>query len=503
MLGYSPSSDQFEHFDFRELPIGVYMTSLDGRIIVANQIVRQMLELPLEGVLNANILDYYINPSDREAVINEAIQLAQQGKYVDRSILHLRIGKRELYIEDYCRILQDQEGQVIGFAGCMVDVTSDFDSKQHEKQLQDRIEELRFDIGRILHANTSTLLMVKQTLDAVIEAFEPKPYLDVSIPHVEEVESMLTEYSNMLANTIERFIQSADEERRLKALSLVRWSKLQEFAEFLREFKEHIPLPESYPSTLRNLAHKVGKIHAAIVPGKIPREPARELQNAAWQLERLTNLIEVLETRVAVIQMDYTIDSLREYITSDTREHVERIQVSVKTLLEESIKRLIEYAHGLKIEIDIKDVSRDVQVLVNEREIMRALSNLLHNALKYSWRRDPQRTKPAWVSIRTNVQDKKVYIEFENWGVPIKDYEIKNGLVFDIGYRGELSRDRGRLGTGIGLTDARRVAESHGGSIEIESHPAFRGHQDEENENYYRQPFLTKVTMILPKAGIS
>ena len=492
-----PSMDQFDDFDFRELPIGVYMTSLDGRFIVCNQTLRKMLGLSPEGLSKANIQDFYPNPSDRQTAIAKAIELAKQGKNIEREILPLKVRNQDLYVEDYCKIMQNEEGQVIGFVGCMVDITSDLESKRRERELQERVKELTFDIGRILHANTTTLVMVKQTLDAVVEAFEPKPYRDASVPSAEEVETLLADYANILAGAIERFTNSADEERRLKALSHSQWNKILGYVSFLREFRERIPTPESYPATLRKLANDVGQIHAAIVPGFIAREHARELQNAAWHLERFTNLIEVLETRAAVIQMDHTIHSLREFITSDTREPIEHKRLNVKSLIEEGAKRLSEYARSLKIDIERKDVG-DVYVWANERELVRAFSNLMHNAIKYSWRRDPERAKPAWVSIRTKVKNQNVYVEFENWGVPIKREEIENGKVFELGYRGEMSKDRGRLGTGIGLTDARRVAESHGGSIEIESHPAIRGSHKEEQESYYNHPFITTVTIILP-----
>lgn len=501
MTDKAPSLKQFEDFDFRELPIGVYMTALDGRFVVANRIVREMLGLPLEGRVEANIINYYANPADRDVAIAEAKALSKQGMHSDRGILHLKVMDRNLYVEDYCKIMQDENGLVIGFVGCMVDITKSFEAGQHERELRERVDELRFDIGRILHANTTTLVMVKQTLDAVVEAFEPKPYADMPVPLADEVETMLTEYANLLANAIERLTRSADEKRRLQALAVSDWDKLHNYVSFLREFKERIPTPESFPATLRKLANSVGLIYSGIVPGNLPREPVREVQNTAWHLERFANLVEVLETRATVIQMDCTIHSLREFVTSDKREPVLFVRLNVKLLIEESAKRMAEYARSLKIDIDRRDVE-DVSIRGSERDMLRALTNMLHNAIKYSWRRDPERTKPAWVSIRTSVKDKWLYIEFENWGVPIKREEIERGKVFELGYRGELSKDRGRLGTGIGLTDTRRVVEAHGGKVEIESHPAFRGSQNEKSGQYYHQPFLTRVTIILPFADV-
>ncbi|MBK9007282.1 MAG: PAS domain-containing sensor histidine kinase [Anaerolineae bacterium] len=492
----SASLSQFENFDFRELPIGVYMTTLDGQIIVCNRTARKMLELPIEGPIDANIEDYYANPADRESTLEQSIERAKQGKNVERGILHLKVGQRDLYVEDYSQVMKAHDGQIIGFVGCMVDITSEIESRRHERELSDAVNELRFDIGRILHANTTTLVMVKQTLDAVIEAFEPKPFPDVSIPSTDEVESHLTDAANKLAFTIERLVESADEKQRLKALPASRWKQLLWFVRFLRSFKEQIPTPESYSPALRKVANEVGQIHAAITPGKIPRARTREIQIVAWELERLASLKEVLETRAAVIQMDYTIHSLREFITSDARAPVQRQIMSVKALIIECVRRHAEYARSLKVDIDRKEVD-DIYVNVNEREIVRAFSNLMHNAIKYSWHRGFERRKTTLVSIRTMLKDQKVYIEFENWGVPIKREEIETGKVFELGYRGEMSKDLGRLGTGIGLTDANHIAKSHGGYLEIESHPAHSSY-DERSEGYYNQPFLTKATFVLP-----
>lgn len=501
MNNESPAFEQFREFSFLNLPVGIYLVTVDGRFLVCNRIARKFLGLPLDGVIEKKISDFYLHPDERNRLIEKLYEVERQGQILEAETLHFRIGEQSVFLEDYCTAVHDPKTQnIIGFAGCMIDITHEHEARRKEKILQEEIEELRLDIGRILHANTTTLVMVKQTLDAVVEAFEPKPFSEVSLPTSEEIEDLLTEHSNALAAAIERFTQSAEEERRLKALSQLRWKKLMGYVNFLQEFKERIPTYESYAVTLRKIAHEVGQIHGNIVSGYIPREPARELQNTAWNLERLTNLIEVLNTRVSVIQMDHTIHSLREFITSDTRNPVERQRLSIKAVLDECTKHLAEYARSLKIEIDTREVE-DIFISVNEREMVRALTNLLHNAIKYSWRKESEQTRPAWVTVRTQVKEKKVYIEFENWGVPIKREEIEKGKIFDLGYRGELSKDRGRLGTGIGLTDARRVAESCGGGVEIDSHPANRIFSEKQPQ-YYEQPFLTKVTMVLPIANL-
>jgi signal transduction histidine kinase len=252
---------------------------------------------------------------------------------------------------------------------------------------------------------------------------------------------------------------------------------------------------ESQPVVLRVAAHKISQVCQDIEPGFLPRESVRDLQQTAWHLERITTLISVLKTRTAVMQMDYTLQSLREYITADVRETAKRKAIPVKTLIEQAVSRLAGYAESSRVEIRTYEVA-EVPVDVNEREIVRALSNLLHNAIKYTWRRD--QTKAPWVSIRAKHENRAVYVEFENWGVPVSREEIEQGLVFKLGYRGNWSTDRGRLGTGIGLTDSRRIAEAHGGGILIESNPT-RNH-NEAHADYYKQPFLTKVTLYLPSA---
>lgn len=489
------SLEQFEDFDFRELPIGVYMTALDGQFIVCNKTLRRMLGLPLEGKLSANIGDFYAEKDGRAKAIEQAIQLAKQGRNVEREVLQLKVGGRALHVEDYCNILQSGDGTPIGFVGCMVDITSDFESKQHEKELRERVDELTFDIGRILHANNTTLVMMNETLKSTARSLEPNPFGSLSVPLMEEVEDVMDKHAISLINAIKRFATAGDEDRRSKALPDVNWKELADKAEILEHYKETIPVEELRPPTLGNVAYDILQICQSVASGYLPREIIRDLQQSAFQLERVTALYDVLKTRDAVFQMEYTLQSLREYVTADVRQTSKRATLTVKHLIDQVIRRLTSFSQSSRVDIDARDIHH-AEVSVNEREIVRALGNLLHNAIKYSWRRD--KTKPSWVSIRTHIKDRKIHIEFENWGVGMSHDELNEGLVFQLGYRGQLSTERGRLGTGIGLTDARRVARTHGGDVLIDSKPTkfFK----DNDPGYFDQPFLTKVTLFLPMA---
>jgi signal transduction histidine kinase len=172
--------------------------------------------------------------------------------------------------------------------------------------------------------------------------------------------------------------------------------------------------------------------------------------------------------------------------------------MAVNSLVQEAISQLADFAQASNVEIVWRDRPRDVEVRGSERELVRAVSNVLHNAIKYSWQRD--RSKSPWVAIRTAEQDGRAVIELESWGVPITDKELAEELVYHMGYRGKWSTDRGRLGTGIGLTDSRRVVESAGGDIEIESQPAQPTSLRPDDREYYQQPFLTRVRLRLPLA---
>ena len=237
----------------------------------------------------------------------------------------------------------------------------------------------------------------------------------------------------------------------------------------------------------------------AIEPGHLPREKVRNVARFAGELERLTCLIDTLTTRAAVLQMDVSLRALRDFITADLREPEQAERLDIQELVRDVIAQLAEFAEASHVGVEVQHHPEPTYVVGDRREITRALSNLLHNAIKYSWHRD--RTKAPWVGIRFGVTGERVHAEFETWGVAITREELEEGALFRIGYRGKWSTDRGRLGTGIGLTDAMRVARAHGGTVEVTSRPAHAYGEDESHPEYYRQPFITVARITFNEKG--
>ena len=92
--------------------------------------------------------------------------------------------------------------------------------------------------------------------------------------------------------------------------------------------------------------------------------------------------------------------------------------------------------------------------------LKRCLGNLLENAVKYG--------KSAEVVVQDDERELEIVIRDHGPGIPDDQLE----RVFEPFYRLEESRNRDSGGTGLGLTIARGIAESHGGRLVLANHAA-------------------------------
>lgn len=98
------------------------------------------------------------------------------------------------------------------------------------------------------------------------------------------------------------------------------------------------------------------------------------------------------------------------------------------------------------------------------KDLSRAIDNLLSNALKYG---DPSKT----ITVNITEYKERVTISVHNEGNPIPVAEQE--AIFQVYRRAQAARQGRVQGWGIGLPLVRGIAESHGGSIDLESTKEF------------------------------
>lgn len=140
-------------------------------------------------------------------------------------------------------------------------------------------------------------------------------------------------------------------------------------------------------------------------------------------------------------------------------------RVSLVTAIERVVTRLSSFADDRGIEVRRHHRTQpEIEAVPDQLEMV--LHNLIHNAIKYSFKRNDG---PAqYVQVRVDQEPNFTLVAVENIGPPITEEEIANGSIFQLGYRGRYSSDRGRQGTGSGMYIANRVVQGHGGSITAE-----------------------------------
>lgn len=133
-------------------------------------------------------------------------------------------------------------------------------------------------------------------------------------------------------------------------------------------------------------------------------------------------------------------------------------------------------------------------VYVDRQQVYRLFMNLVDNAVKYSYSSTERSFRHVKITYRRHTVEGHWLTTIESFGVGVRADE--HARVFEYGKRGELARDRDRHGSGIGLSEAKRIALAHGGSIDLESRPvAEEANADGSGQD--DQPYVTTVKVIL------
>ena len=376
--------------------------------------------------------------------------------------------------------------------GAVRDVTEEAELKAKEGELSKKVEELTLDVGNVLHAYSTTLVLLRQSAKVVLQSLGPDPFDEAKGRLVENMVDFLEAPTRQFAESLGKLVHAAEAQESSGALPVDKKNELTKHLNLLSNYEVAIPYPMARLSTLREITVAVLAICKDVQRSKLPRELFREIRKDGFDLIRLCNLITLHQMSDMTLEMDHVVCQLRGHVLSGRREKQPRANRLVKDLVSQATSALYELARSRGIDFRVAHDDADCQVEVAQIDVVRALSNLLHNAIKYSWNRPAGAA--SWISIRTRLGQESIHISFENYGVPIPEEEIQQRLLFRTGFRGRKSSDRRRTGTGIGLADALEVAREHGGDVIVASRPVSpKGKHDN-----YDQPFLTTVDFVLP-----
>ena len=136
------------------------------------------------------------------------------------------------------------------------------------------------------------------------------------------------------------------------------------------------------------------------------------------------------------------------------------IEADLIKIIRSSLEAYKFHIRDLGFEIKSKMPSETIMVRIDEDAISQAFLNLLSNAVKYS-----KEKKYILVQVWKDIDSAVISVEDHGVGIPIKEQK----KIFDKFYRVSAPETTEALGSGLGLTLAKHIAEAHGGTIEVES----------------------------------
>jgi len=117
------------------------------------------------------------------------------------------------------------------------------------------------------------------------------------------------------------------------------------------------------------------------------------------------------------------------------------------------------------VDIEVTPIPPELRVAGDSRQLRTMVSNLVENAVKYSFVRDPN-VRPK-VSVEARVEGDQMVLAVIDHGIGIPAAHLDR--IFERFYRVDRARSRATGGTGLGLSIVRHVARNHRGDVTVES----------------------------------
>ena len=159
-------------------------------------------------------------------------------------------------------------------------------------------------------------------------------------------------------------------------------------------------------------------------------------------------------------RLDRLIHNLLDYAQVQERRGIERRRIDLVELADSAIELLSQHAESGGVRVVFDRPSSPVHAWGDADEICTVLNNLISNAVKY--------TRPGGrVGVEVGADEAWTHVTVDDTGIGIS--QVDRGHLFSTFHRSSNPEALSLPGTGLGLAISRRIAETHGGRIEVDS----------------------------------
>jgi signal transduction histidine kinase len=138
----------------------------------------------------------------------------------------------------------------------------------------------------------------------------------------------------------------------------------------------------------------------------------------------------------------------------------------INELIRNTVMRFEKRATDKQLMINCRFAHASDTVYADADMIQRVLYNLLDNAVKFT---DTDELNKGEITVDTTVVGEKVMISVSDNGVGMSADEQKR--VFDRFYKGDTTRNKDRMGSGLGLSIVKEFVKAHDEIIKVEGGP--------------------------------
>ncbi|MFO8035058.1 MAG: PAS domain S-box protein [Anaerolineales bacterium] len=134
---------------FERVPVGLYQTTPQGKIMDANPALAEMLGYPnRESLLGVKASDIFVSDEDRQ---DQLSILKKEEVLPDYELKLRRRDGSEIWVRDSARAVKDENGETLYFQGSLVNITE-------RVQLQREVEKRRLYLEGVLESTLSALI---------------------------------------------------------------------------------------------------------------------------------------------------------------------------------------------------------------------------------------------------------------------------------------------------------------------------------------------------------